>query len=169
MISAVARARCRSDDHTDALEPWATVVASASASSTAPRTPSSLSGGSAWPCQRRSRFHVDSPWRTQSRWTDTGTVVASAARATVLGTLAPWRSCACSPRPARPPARVATTLPGATVGDVLGAAGERYGRAFADVLPTCRIWVNGDPPPTPPTVGPNDEVAVLPPVSGGAA
>ena len=33
------------------------------------RGPSSLSGGSAWPCQRRARFHVDSPWRTQSRWT----------------------------------------------------------------------------------------------------
>ena len=41
-------------------------------------------------------------------------------------------------------------VPGATVGEVLGAAGERYGRAFTDVLPTCRIWVNGEPPPTPP-------------------
>jgi molybdopterin synthase sulfur carrier subunit len=59
-------------------------------------------------------------------------------------------------------------LPGHTVGDVLQAALVRYGEAFAAVLPTCRIWVNGDAaePTTP--VGPGDEVAVLPPVSGGA-
>jgi molybdopterin converting factor small subunit len=60
-------------------------------------------------------------------------------------------------------------LPGDTVDDVLRAALVRYGEAFAAVLPTCRIWVNGDAaePTTP--VGVADEVAVLPPVSGGAA
>jgi molybdopterin converting factor small subunit len=60
-------------------------------------------------------------------------------------------------------------LPGDTVDDVLRAALVRYGEAFAAVLPTCRIWVNGDAaePTTP--VGAADEVAVLPPVSGGAA
>ena len=60
-------------------------------------------------------------------------------------------------------------LPGATVGDVLAAARERYGEAFADVLATCRIWVNGDPAVETDLVGPDDEVAVLPPVSGGSA
>jgi len=59
-------------------------------------------------------------------------------------------------------------LPGATVGEVLGAARRRYGDAFADVLATCRIWVNGDPAADDLAVGPGDEIAVLPPVSGGA-
>jgi sulfur-carrier protein len=60
-------------------------------------------------------------------------------------------------------------LPGTTVGEVLGAARERYGTAFAEVLATCRIWVNGDLAADDASVGPADEVAVLPPVSGGAA
>lgn len=59
------------------------------------------------------------------------------------------------------------TIDGATVADVLGAAELRYGQRFADVLRTCRIWVNGDAVAVDATVGPNDEVAVLPPVSGG--
>ena len=60
-------------------------------------------------------------------------------------------------------------LPGATVGDVLAAALVRYGEGFAAVLPTCRIWVNGDEAEDATPVGPGDEVAVLPPVSGGAS
>jgi sulfur-carrier protein len=59
-------------------------------------------------------------------------------------------------------------LPGATVADVLAAARDRYGAGFADVLATCRIWVNGEAVPEHTVVGPDDEVAVLPPVSGGA-
>jgi molybdopterin converting factor small subunit len=53
------------------------------------------------------------------------------------------------------------------VHDVLDAAVAKYGPGFADVLRTCRIWVNGDTvdPTTPVTE--SDEVAVLPPVSGG--
>lgn len=58
-------------------------------------------------------------------------------------------------------------LDGATVADVLTAAEQRYGPRFSDVLPTCRIWVNGDAVGLETAVGPNDEVAVLPPVSGG--
>jgi molybdopterin converting factor small subunit len=58
-------------------------------------------------------------------------------------------------------------IPGATVGEVLGAARQRYGDAFAAVLDTCRIWVNGDPVADDAPVGPSDEIAVLPPVSGG--
>jgi molybdopterin converting factor subunit 1 len=58
---------------------------------------------------------------------------------------------------------------GATVADVLAAAEARYGAAFTAVLPTCRIWVNGDAAPADAPVSAGDEVAILPPVSGGAA
>lgn len=57
---------------------------------------------------------------------------------------------------------------GATVGDVLAAAEQRYGQAFTALLPSCRIWVNGDSAEVGAQVGPSDEIAVLPPVSGGA-
>jgi sulfur-carrier protein len=56
---------------------------------------------------------------------------------------------------------------GTTVGEVLAAAASRYGQAFSAVLPTCRVWVNGEPAERSTTVGATDEVAVLPPVSGG--
>lgn len=58
-------------------------------------------------------------------------------------------------------------IEGATVGEVLDAAVARYGPTFADVLGTCRIWVNGEPAAPADPVRPADEVAVLPPVSGG--
>ena len=57
---------------------------------------------------------------------------------------------------------------GATVTDVLAAATQRYGSGFAEVLATCRIWVNGNDVAPDTMVGPHDEVAVLPPVSGGS-
>ncbi len=60
-------------------------------------------------------------------------------------------------------------LPGATVDEVLGAARVRYGDAFTAVLATSRVWVNGEPADGGDPVGPGDELAVLPPVSGGAA
>lgn len=56
---------------------------------------------------------------------------------------------------------------GATVGAVLDVAVSRYGPAFADVLATCRVWVNGEPATRDDPVRSTDEVAVLPPVSGG--
>jgi molybdopterin converting factor small subunit len=57
---------------------------------------------------------------------------------------------------------------GATVAAVLDRARDRYGSEFAAVLERSRVWLNGEPvdPLTP--VGAGDEVAVLPPVSGGA-
>lgn len=58
-------------------------------------------------------------------------------------------------------------VPGATVGEVLAAARARYGEPFEAVLASCRIWCNGDPASTADPVGDDDEVAVLPPVSGG--
>jgi sulfur-carrier protein len=54
-----------------------------------------------------------------------------------------------------------------TVGEVLDEARRRYGEQFAAVLSTCRVWRNGEPAGDDDPVGPGDEVAVLPPVSGG--
>jgi molybdopterin converting factor small subunit len=55
----------------------------------------------------------------------------------------------------------------ATVGDVLDEARARYGEGFTAVLERSRVWRNGDPASVDDPVGPDDEVAVLPPVSGG--
>jgi sulfur-carrier protein len=56
---------------------------------------------------------------------------------------------------------------GSTVGAVLDEACGRYGEAFASVLSVSRVWVNGEPADMHAVVAPADEVAVLPPVSGG--
>ena len=57
-----------------------------------------------------------------------------------------------------------------TVAALLDAAVARYGPDFAAVLRTARIWVNGDEPESgsETQLRAGDEVAVLPPVSGGA-
>ncbi len=60
-------------------------------------------------------------------------------------------------------------LPGGTVGEVLDAARARYGADFEDLLEHCAIWLNGEPCEPDQVVSDGDEVAVLPPVSGGAA
>jgi molybdopterin synthase sulfur carrier subunit len=56
-----------------------------------------------------------------------------------------------------------------TVGEALAALAERYGPAFGDVLATARVWVNGDEPAAgaDSPLHDGDELAVLPPVSGG--
>jgi molybdopterin converting factor small subunit len=59
------------------------------------------------------------------------------------------------------------TVDATTVGGVLDEAEARFGAAFSAVLATCRVWVNGEPADRAQTVGAADEVAVLPPVSGG--
>jgi molybdopterin converting factor small subunit len=56
---------------------------------------------------------------------------------------------------------------GATVGEVLDVAIGRYGPAFGEVLERAKVWCNGEPAERDEPVGPDDEVAVLPPVSGG--
>jgi molybdopterin converting factor small subunit len=56
---------------------------------------------------------------------------------------------------------------GRTVGEVLAEARRRYGEGFAAVLDRSRVWCNGEPATAGDPVGPDDEVAVLPPVSGG--
>ena len=60
-----------------------------------------------------------------------------------------------------------TTVEGATVGAVLAEAEARFGEAFRSVLGTSRVWVNGEPATRDRPVSADDEVAVLPPVSGG--
>jgi sulfur-carrier protein len=61
-------------------------------------------------------------------------------------------------------------IEGVTLGDVLAVARDRYGPEFADVLLAARVWVNGDEPATGDAtpLSEGDEVAVLPPVSGGS-
>ena len=54
-----------------------------------------------------------------------------------------------------------------TVGAVLDAAVERFGSGLAEVLPSCKVWINGEPADRDDPVSDDDEVAVLPPVSGG--
>ena len=54
-----------------------------------------------------------------------------------------------------------------TVGGVLDQAVARYGPGFAAVLAGSRVWLNGDPSTSDQPVTDRDEVAVLPPVSGG--
>jgi sulfur-carrier protein len=58
-------------------------------------------------------------------------------------------------------------VPGDTVARVLANAADRYGERFAAVLGTCRVWVNGEEVDSATALRNDDEVAVLPPVSGG--
>ena len=62
--------------------------------------------------------------------------------------------------------RVAS-VDGSTVADVIAAANELYGAHFQALVPTCSVWVNGEPAELATTLSASDEVALLPPVSGG--
>lgn len=56
---------------------------------------------------------------------------------------------------------------GETVGDILDVAVNRFGEPFAAVLAGSKVWLNGSPAERSTAVAAGDEVAVLPPVSGG--
>jgi molybdopterin converting factor small subunit len=58
---------------------------------------------------------------------------------------------------------------GTPLEELLARTIERYGEGYAAVLQTARVWVNGDEPANglATVLAPDDEVAVLPPVSGG--
>ena len=56
---------------------------------------------------------------------------------------------------------------GSTVAEVLENASAEFGDEFAQLIPICRIWVNGESADAETEVGTDDEVALLPPVSGG--
>lgn len=55
----------------------------------------------------------------------------------------------------------------ATVGQVIDDAVARYGATWAQIAATSRLWVNGEPADATRVLSDGDEVAVLPPVSGG--
>ena len=59
------------------------------------------------------------------------------------------------------------TVDDGTVAEILERAVATYGPQFGAVLGRCKVWVNGDPADADTRVGSGDEVAVLPPVSGG--
>ena len=59
-------------------------------------------------------------------------------------------------------------IPGATVAEVLDTARSRFGEQFSAVLDNAKVWLNGEPVDPQHAVTDTDEVAVLPPVSGGA-
>lgn len=54
-----------------------------------------------------------------------------------------------------------------TVGEALRLATDRYGDRFALVLESCQVWRNGEPTTMETALNPGDEIAVLPPISGG--
>lgn len=60
-----------------------------------------------------------------------------------------------------------TVVEEGTVGEILERASETYGPAFANGLRTAGVWVNGNPVALDAAVGADDEVAIIPPVSGG--
>jgi molybdopterin converting factor small subunit len=60
-------------------------------------------------------------------------------------------------------------MEGTTVGEVVSAAAATFGPAFADGLAAARVWVNGDPAEAATVVRPQDEIALIPPVSGGTS
>ena len=70
--------------------------------------------------------------------------------------------------PAREAAGTASiTLPGENVAGIIAAAEAQFGEAFSGVVAISKIWVNGEPAEPDAPVHDNDEVAVIPPVSGG--
>lgn len=59
-------------------------------------------------------------------------------------------------------------VPAATVGEVIETANSKFGSDFERGLETARVWLNGEEASMSDEVGEDDEVVVLPPVSGGS-
>lgn len=60
------------------------------------------------------------------------------------------------------------TVEAATLAEALETVRGAHGDAFAAVLDGCRVWVNGEPSQDLAPLSDGDEIAVLPPVSGGS-
>jgi molybdopterin synthase sulfur carrier subunit len=60
-------------------------------------------------------------------------------------------------------------LDASTLGELLDQARTRFGAEFSAVLASSRVWINGEEPTSGDATAltDGDEVAVLPPVSGG--
>ena len=56
-----------------------------------------------------------------------------------------------------------------SVGEAIEEARYRHGARFAEILDRSRVWLNGEPAELSQSLADGDEIAVLPPVSGGAA
>jgi molybdopterin converting factor small subunit len=70
--------------------------------------------------------------------------------------------------PAREAAGVRNdVIEGSTLDEVLSAAATRYGSKFREILDVSQVWLNGEPADRDALVESYDEVAVLPPISGG--
>mgnify|MGYP000533547049 CR=1 FL=1 len=54
-----------------------------------------------------------------------------------------------------------------TLGDLMEEAVNKYGEGFSTILNASRVWVNGESVDMNTVLADGDEVAVLPPVSGG--
>jgi molybdopterin converting factor small subunit len=60
------------------------------------------------------------------------------------------------------------TIDATSLTELCDAACRRFGPAFEAILAASAVWLNGEPVAGDPAVGERDEVAVVPPVSGGA-
>jgi molybdopterin synthase sulfur carrier subunit len=59
-------------------------------------------------------------------------------------------------------------VPSETVGGVIEAAVEKFGPEFGRGVETSRVWINGEAASMDDQVGEDDEVVLIPPVSGGS-
>ena len=59
-------------------------------------------------------------------------------------------------------------VPAETVGEVIETANEKFGDDFARGMETARVWLNGEEAALSDPVSDDDEVVILPPVSGGS-
>lgn len=59
-------------------------------------------------------------------------------------------------------------IPAETVGGAIEAANEKFGPEFERGVETSRIWVNGEEADRDDALGDDDELVILPPVSGGS-
>lgn len=59
-------------------------------------------------------------------------------------------------------------VPASTVGEVIETAVDKFGPEFQKGMETARVWLNGNEASMTDEVGEDDEVVVLPPVSGGS-
>jgi molybdopterin synthase catalytic subunit/molybdopterin synthase sulfur carrier subunit len=59
-------------------------------------------------------------------------------------------------------------VPAGTVGEVIETANEKFGDDFARGMETARVWLNGEEAALSDPVSDDDEVVILPPVSGGS-
>ena len=70
--------------------------------------------------------------------------------------------------PAREAAGTPTvTLCGKSVAEIISAAEQMFGETFSRIVAVSRIWLNGEETEPGALVTDTDEVAVIPPVSGG--